>query len=64
MTLSTVRRNRRLRDLCGFGDGVTFLTEPLAAEVEITGPIAARYGCRRHPRSCRLFVVVRAFTRT
>ncbi len=33
------RRHRHLRRL---GDGVTFLTEPMAEETEITGPVAAK----------------------
>ena len=33
---------RGARELRGLGDGVTFLTPPLEAETEITGPIAAK----------------------
>src|SRR6185295_15075640 len=45
----------------GFGDGVTFLTEPLAQETEITGPIAAKLFVSSATSDADLFVVVRAF---
>ena len=35
------RRNHQVT-YKGLGDGVTFLTEPLAMDTEITGPIAAK----------------------
>jgi len=31
------------------GDGLTFLSEPLSEQTEITGPVAARLFRRRHP---------------
>src|SRR6516164_590818 len=46
----------------GFGDGVTFLTEPLEQEVEITGPIAAKLWVSSTTENADLFLVVRAFT--
>jgi predicted acyl esterase len=46
----------------GFGDGVTFLTEPLVDELEITGPIAAKLWVSSATQDADLFVVVRAFT--
>jgi predicted acyl esterase len=44
------------------GDGVTFLSPPLAAETEITGPVAAKLWISSETRDADLFVVVRAFT--
>jgi len=46
----------------GFGDGVTFLTTPLGAETEITGPIAATLHVSSETTDADLFVIVRAFT--
>jgi predicted acyl esterase len=46
----------------GFGCGVTFLTEPLEHEVEITGPIAAKLWVSSATQDADLFLVVRAFT--
>jgi predicted acyl esterase len=46
----------------GFGDGVTFLTEPLEQEIEITGPIATKLWVSSATEDADLFVVVRAFT--
>src|SRR5437660_3179644 len=40
----------------GFGDGVTFLTKPLDAETEITGPIAARLYASSETTDARLFL--------
>ena len=45
----------------GFDDGVTFLSEPLAQEVEITGPIAAKLWISSSTEDADLFVVLRAF---
>jgi predicted acyl esterase len=45
----------------GFGDGVTFLTQPLEHEIEITGPIAAKLWVSSSTQDADLFVVVRAF---
>jgi predicted acyl esterase len=45
----------------GFGDGVTFLTPPLTAETEITGPIAAKLFLSSTTKDADLFLVVRAF---
>ena len=44
------------------GDGVTFLTEPLEQEIEITGPIAAKLWVSSATEDADLFLVVRAFT--
>jgi predicted acyl esterase len=46
----------------GFGDGVTFLTEPLEHETELTGPIAAKLWVSSATEDADLFLVVRAFT--
>ncbi|MDH3315923.1 MAG: CocE/NonD family hydrolase [Gammaproteobacteria bacterium] len=45
----------------GFSDGVTFLTEPLAESVEITGPIAAKIWVSSTTEDADLFLVVRVF---
>jgi predicted acyl esterase len=44
------------------GDGVTFLTEPLARDTEITGPIAARLHVSSSTADADLFLVLRVFT--
>jgi hypothetical protein len=46
----------------GFSDGVTFLTEPLAQDTEITGPIAAKLWVSSATEDADLFLVVRVFT--
>jgi len=43
------------------GDGVSFSTEPLANETEITGPIAAKLFVSSSTEDADLFVVVRVF---
>ncbi|HSE95154.1 MAG TPA: CocE/NonD family hydrolase [Methylomirabilota bacterium] len=45
----------------GFGDGVTFLTPPLPAETEITGPIAAKLFVSSETTDADLFLVLRVF---
>ena len=45
----------------GFGDGVTFMTEPLKRDTEITGPIAAKLFVSSATEDADLFLVVRAF---
>jgi hypothetical protein len=44
------------------GDGVTLLTEPLAAETEITGPVAARLFVSSSTEDADLFLVLRVFS--
>ena len=44
------------------GDGVTFLTEPLAEETEITGPSALKLFVSSSTSDADLFVVLRVFT--
>ena len=46
----------------GLSEGVTFLTEPLEQEVELTGPIAAKLWVSSATEDADLFLVVRAFT--
>ncbi|MCC6775141.1 MAG: CocE/NonD family hydrolase [Hyphomicrobiales bacterium] len=43
------------------GDGVTFLSPPLAAETEITGPVAAKLFVSSASSDADLFLVLRAF---
>jgi predicted acyl esterase len=45
----------------GLGDGVTFLTRPLEAETEITGPIAAKLFVSSETTDADLFLVLRVF---
>src|SRR5262249_12644357 len=45
----------------GFSAGVTFLTQPLERETEITGPIAVKLFVSSETEDADLFVVVRAF---
>ena len=45
----------------GLGDGVTFLTPPLPAETEITGPMAAKLFVSSATEDADLFLVVRVF---
>jgi predicted acyl esterase len=44
------------------GDGVTYLTEPLAQETEITGPSALKLFVSSSTADADLFVVLRVFT--
>src|SRR5262249_27260415 len=44
------------------GDGVTFLTPPLEAETEITGPIAARLNISSSTKDAALFLIVRVLS--
>jgi predicted acyl esterase len=46
----------------GLGDGVTFLTPPLEAETEITGPAAAKLFVSSETADADLFLVLRVFT--
>jgi hypothetical protein len=46
----------------GLGDGATFLTKPLAAETEVTGPIAAKLYVSSETTDADLFLVLRVFT--
>ena len=44
------------------GDGVSFVSEPLEKEMEITGPIACRLAVSSSTEDADLFVVLRVFT--
>jgi predicted acyl esterase len=44
------------------GDGVTFVTEPLAQETEITGPVAAKLNLSSSTEDADIFVVLRVFS--
>jgi uncharacterized protein len=44
------------------GDGVTFMTEPMAEATEITGPIAARLHVSSSTEDADLFLVLRVFS--
>jgi predicted acyl esterase len=44
------------------GDGITFLTEPLGEEMELTGPISANLFVESDTEDTDLFLVVRVFT--
>lgn len=44
------------------GDGLTFLTTPMAVEAEITGPVAAKLFISSETEDADLFLVLRAFT--
>ena len=46
----------------GFSEGITFLTPPLAEDIEITGPIASKLWVSSETTDADLFLVVRAFT--
>ncbi len=45
----------------GLGDGVTFLTPPLEAETEITGPVAAKLWVSSETTDADLFLILRVF---
>ena len=62
-SLSTVRQGSSSCVVYGgLGDGITFLAEPLAEEVEITGPVAAKLWVSSATEDADLFLVLRAFT--
>jgi len=49
-------------DFAAMGDGLTFMTPPLDADTEITGPSAARLWVSSSTPDADLFVIVRVFT--
>jgi len=53
---------KAMQQFAAMGDGVTFLTEPLEHETEITGPAAAKLFVSSSTRDADLFVVLRVFT--
>jgi predicted acyl esterase len=46
----------------GFGDGVTFLSQPFTRETEITGPVAARLRVSSSTSDADLFLILRVFS--
>lgn len=62
LSLSTKAQSTDLNTTYGgFSDGVTFLSEPLAEDMEITGPIASKLWVSSATEDADLFLVVRAF---
>jgi predicted acyl esterase len=49
-------------DFDALGDGLTFLSEPMAQETEITGPSAARLRLSSSTEDADVFLVLRVFT--
>src|SRR5262249_4677660 len=63
MTLSTTTQKAASAvTYGGFSEGVTFLSEPLEQDTEITGPIAAKLWVSSATEDADLFLVVRAFS--
>jgi predicted acyl esterase len=63
MTMSTATQAAQSAvTYAGLSEGVTFLTEPLEQEIELTGPIAAKLWVSSATEDADLFLVVRAFT--
>src|SRR5262249_26629064 len=48
-------------DFAALGDGVTFVTEPMRAPVEITGPVAVKLQISSSTEDADIFVVLRVF---
>jgi predicted acyl esterase len=62
-TMSTKRQAKKASiTYKGLSDGVTFLTDPLKRDTEITGPIAAKLWVSSATEDADLFLVVRAFS--
>jgi len=63
MTLSTKRPTKRAQlKFDAMGDGLTFLTPPLAGETEITGPSALKLFASSSTSDADFFIVLRVFT--
>ena len=56
------RESERCSSFDAMGDGVTFLTPPLAHETEITGPSAVKLFVSSSTTDADLFVVLRVFS--
>ena len=54
--------SKAVKSFEAMGDGVTFLTEPLAQETEITGPSALKLFVSSSTRDADLFAVLRVFS--
>jgi predicted acyl esterase len=61
-SLSTSPGNSRSITFDAMGDGVTFVSEPLEKETEITGPIAAKLKVSSSTEDADLFLIFRVFT--
>jgi len=62
-SMSTVRQESNSSVVYGgFSDGITFLSEPLKEDLEITGPVAAKLWVSSTTEDADLFLVLRAFT--
>jgi hypothetical protein len=59
--LNTTPEVTTTRPFEALGDGLTFLTPPLTAEMEITGPLAAKLFVSSSTADADLFLVVRVF---
>jgi len=55
-------RGKAVASFEALGDGVTFLSEPLTQETEITGPSAVKLFVSSSTKDADLFVVLRVFT--
>jgi predicted acyl esterase len=63
MALSTRRPSGNAKlDFAAMGDGLTFLTAPLAQETEITGPSALKLFASSSTPDADFFIVLRVFT--
>ncbi len=60
--LATKAKARGKLTFDALGDGLTFLTAPLAKETEITGPIAARLAISSSTSDADLFLIVRVLS--
>src|SRR5487761_1569525 len=58
---ATAPRKKTMLEFAATGDGITFMTEPLARETEVTGPIAARLVVASSTADADLFLVLRLF---
>src|SRR5262252_2946170 len=54
--------SKTTRSFAAMGDGLTFMTAPLAAATEITGPVAAKLFVSSSTSDADLFVVLRVFS--
>jgi predicted acyl esterase len=54
--------NKNTRSFEAMGDGITFLTAPLASETELTGPSVAKLFVSSSAEDADLFVVLRVFS--
>jgi predicted acyl esterase len=61
-SLSASPGNSKSITFDAMGDGVTFISEPLEKEMELTGPIAAKLKVSSSTEDADLFLVLRVFT--